>query len=169
MNAIIINAAPGVGKSTLLQLLEDKLSEGYAVIDGDDVGRIIPLVNTVDWLNLMQDNIISCAKNYKKYNIKTLIISFVFPTKEQLQRLSNLLEDEGCFVYHITLICDLNELEKRIKIRNTQKLISIPRALELNNKIKELKSNYSVDTTNRSPEEVADTICEKIVKIERVR
>ena len=169
MDAIIINAAPGVGKSTLLKLLEERLSGGYAVVDGDDVGRTIPLVRSVDWLNLMQDNIVSCAKNYKKYNIKTLIIAFVFPTKERLQRLSNLLKDEKCLVYHITLICDPNELKKRIRIRNSQKLISIPRALEINNKIKELKSNYSVDTTNKSPDEVADVICEKIMKIERVK
>lgn len=169
MKAIIINAAPGVGKSTLLKLLENNLPQGYAVVDGDDVGRTIPLVKTVDWLNLMQDNIVSCAKNYKRYNIKTLIISFVFPTKERLQRLSDLLKDEECFVYHITLTCDSNQLKKRIEIRNTQKLISISNALEMNNKIKELKSYYSLDTTNKFPEEVANLICEKIMKIERVK
>jgi len=168
MNTIIINAAPGVGKSTLLKLLEERLSEGYAVVDGDDVGRTIPLVKSVEWLNLMQDNIVSCAKNYKEYNIKTLIISFVFPSKERLERLISMLKDEGCKVYHITLDCDSNELEKRIKIRNSQKLISIPKALEINNKITKLKSYYSLNTTNKSPEEVANIICKKIIEIERV-
>lgn len=92
MNAIIINAAPGVGKTTLLKLLEDKLLNDFAVIDGDDVGRTIPLENTVDWLNLIQNNIVDCAKNFKDYNIETLIISFIFPSQERLQRLVNLLK-----------------------------------------------------------------------------
>ena len=169
MNAIIINGAPGVGKSTLLKLLEDKLSKGYALVDGDDVGRTIPLDNSVEWLNLIQDNIVSCAKNFKKYKINTLIISFVFPSNERLQRLSNFLKNEECNVYHITLICDSKELEKRIKLRNTQKLISVSKALKLNDEIKRLNSYCSVNTTNKSPEKVVDIIYKEIISIERMK
>lgn len=57
----------GVGKTTLLRILEKKLLNGYALIDGDDVGRTIPLSISIDWLNLIQDNIIACAKNFKDY------------------------------------------------------------------------------------------------------
>ena len=165
MNVIVINSAPGVGKTTLLKLLEDKLSNGYAVIDGDEVGRTIPKINSTDWLNLIQDNIVACAKNYKEYNTKALLVSFVFPTPERLQRLSNLLKDVGR-VYHLTLICDAGELEKRIRIRNTQKLISIPRAIELNADIERLASYYAVDTTKKTTEEIADIVCDKIIEIE---
>jgi hypothetical protein len=130
------------------------------------VGRTIPLINSIKWLNLMQDNMVACAKNYKKFNIKTLLFSFVFPNQERFQRLANLLKQEGCSVYHITLICEPSDLEKRIKIRNTQKLISIQRAIQLNNEIKKLQSHYSINTTQKSPEEVADIICDEIIKLE---
>ena len=32
-----------------------------------------------------------------------------------------------------------------------------------------LKSYYTLNTNNKSPEEVTDIICEKIIKIERVK
>lgn len=37
----IINSAPGIGKSTLLQNLHMGLPEGFAILDGDEVGRVI--------------------------------------------------------------------------------------------------------------------------------
>ena len=59
MKVIILNSAPGVGKSTLLKKLESNLPEGFAIIDSDDMARIIPLELTIEWLNLMQDTVIS--------------------------------------------------------------------------------------------------------------
>ena len=164
MNAVIINSAPGVGKSTLLKELEKILSNGYAILDGDDLGRTIPLVNSVEWLNLMQDNIASCAKNYSEYNIKTLIISFVFPTFKRLQRLTDLLNKAGCSVTHLRLICEDEELKMRIKKRNTQRAVKIGRAIELNRNITELTSDYMIDTTEKTPEEVAQIVKEILEK-----
>jgi broad-specificity NMP kinase len=166
MNAIIINSAPGVGKTTLLRLLENKLSEGYAMIDGDDVARTVPLVNSTAWLDLMQDNIAACAKNYHAYCIRTLLVSFVFPTWERLRRLAGLLEREGFAVFHLRLLCRADELEKRMRIRNTQRMVSRERALELNRQIEELSSEYAVDTTGKTVEQVAETVCEKIQEME---
>jgi len=48
MNAIIINSAPGAGKTTLFKLFEKKLQNGYAVIDRDDLGRKIPSSLSID-------------------------------------------------------------------------------------------------------------------------
>ncbi|RKD29084.1 hypothetical protein BET03_05925 [Thermohalobacter berrensis] len=71
-----------------------------------------------------------------------------------------MLIKEGNAVYHITLTCESSVLKKRIKMRNTQKLVSIKRALECNNQIKKLESHYSINTTQKSPEQVADIVCE---------
>lgn len=165
MNAIIINSAPGVGKTTLLKMFEKKLLNGYALIDGDDVGRIIPLSISIDWLNLIQDNIIACAKNFKDYNTKTLIISFVFPSQERVQRLVSLLKKEGISVYHITLICEPSILKERIVKRNTTKIMNPERAIQCNNQITKLQSDYSINTTKKSPEEVGDIVCELVMKL----
>ncbi len=69
MRVIIINSAPGVGKTTMLKLLETKLPKGFALMDGDDVGRIVPLNLSIEWLNLIQDNFVSCAKNFRELEI----------------------------------------------------------------------------------------------------
>ena len=165
MKAIIINSAPGVGKTTLLKSLTDKLTGGYALIDGDDVGRTIPLNVSIDWLNLIQDNIVACAKNYRDYTTAALIISFVFPTQERVQRLVDLLEKEGIEVYQITLTCEPDVIEQRITQRNTTKIMNPSRAIQCNNNIKKLHCDYSIDTTEKSAESVGDIVCEIITKI----
>ena len=61
----IINSAPGIGKSTLLSKLHISLPNDFAILDGDDVGRVTPYTNSIEWLNLIQDNMISCCNNFK--------------------------------------------------------------------------------------------------------
>ena len=50
--------------------------------------------------------------------------------------------------------------------RNSQQVVSIQKALQLNDNIDKLKSNYTVDTTNKNPEEVAGLIKVKILDFE---
>lgn len=104
----IINSAPGVGKSTLLKELQDKLHNGFALLDGDDIGRTVPLENTNEWLNLIQDNMVSCCINFRKYGKRN---------------------------------------------------IGISKAIEHNQKIKEMKSDYQLDTTTLNKKEVSNRIC----------
>jgi adenylate kinase family enzyme len=164
VKAIILNAAPGVGKSTLLKKLEQKLPQGFAIIDGDDVGRTIPIRLSIEWLNLMQDNIVSCAENYKKFGMEFLIISFVFPSKERLDRLLSLLGEAGIDTLSIiSLVCQELELKARIQGRNTSKMISVEQALELNNQIKEMHTKFLIDTTKLKADEVANDVCNMVL------
>lgn len=52
----------------------------------------------------------------------------------------------------------------RIKKRNTQSLVSINRAIELNRNITELTSDYIIDTTEKTPKEVAQMVKDKLEK-----
>jgi ABC-type cobalamin/Fe3+-siderophores transport system ATPase subunit len=154
MKVIILNASPGAGKTTLLKQLEKNLPEGSAIIDGDDVGRIVPIKLTIEWLNLIQDNIVSCANNFKQYGTKTLVISFVLPTKERVSRLENKLRRLGMETQMICMHCADKILEERITSRNTSKIVNVERALEINTKIKDLNANICIDTSGMSPQEV---------------
>lgn len=154
----IINSAPGVGKSTLLNNLHFRLSNGFAIIDGDDVGRIMPYQSDINWLNLIQDNIADCCFNYKKYGFVNCIISFVFPTEERLERITNLLSARGFEVKHIIIACDDNEMERRITQRNTSRIINVEKAKKLNQQMKILFADFKVDTTYIEADSVAGII-----------
>ena len=160
--AYIINSAPGVGKSTLLANLHLRLSNGFAIIDGDDVGKVLPYENNINWLNLIQDNIVACCSNYKKYGFRNCIISFVLPEEERLKRIIELLNAHGFEVIHILIDCEENEMARRITERNTSKMISIEKAKLLNLKMKTLTADFRVDTTSIEPDSVAEIITDYI-------
>lgn len=168
MKVIILNSAPGVGKTTLLKYLESNLPSSFAVIDGDDVGRIVPIKLSIEWLNLIQDNIVSCAKNYRKFGVKALVVTFVFPSQERLDRLISLFRKENIDVLcRCSLVCDDIELERRIRERNTSRIVNIERALEHNRSIKQLRADITIDTTERIPQEVGELACDAILKVIR--
>ena len=154
MKAIILNASAGVGKTTLLKQLERNLPEGFAIIDGDDVGRIVPLKLTLEWLDLIQDNIISCANSFQQYGTKVLVISFVFPSEKRLERLNSKLAQLGIQTKMICMYCKDEILEERIITRNTSRIVHVERAIECNSEIKDLKADYHIDTSFMTEEEV---------------
>jgi len=162
--AYIINSAPGIGKTTLLRNLHSKLPGGFALIDGDDVGRITPYENNINWLNVMQDNIADCCDNFKRYGFSRCVIGFVFPAEERLERIKRLLISRGFKIKHIILECDEHEMRVRIERRNTSKLINPDRAAELNNEIKTLSADFRVDTTHIGAETVSDKVIEFITE-----
>ncbi|MCK5129651.1 MAG: hypothetical protein KAQ68_07355 [Clostridiales bacterium] len=168
MKVIILNSAPGVGKSTLLKYMERNLPSSFALIDGDDVGRIVPLELSKDWLNLIQDNIVSCAINYMDFGIKYLIVAFVFPSKERVDRFINLLKNESIGVLcTCSLICNDTQLSWRIRDRNTSRIVNIERALEYNEAIKQLEADVTIDTTERTPQEVGELACDAIINFNK--
>ena len=160
--AYILNSAPGVGETTLMKKLHEKLPNGFALIDGDDVGKITPYENNFTWLNLMQDNIVACCSNFKRYEFSNCVISFVFPTEERLERIRGLLNNCGFEIVHIILECDEGEMCKRITERNTSRLINLEQAKELNQEVKSLHADFRLDTTNIEADEVASLVIKYI-------
>lgn len=168
MNVFIINSAPGVGKTSLMNNLQSRLKKGYAFLDGDDLGRVIPHVLNTGWLNLIQDNIVSCIDNFDGYKIKNCIVSFVFPTKERLERLYGLLRKRNHEIYHIILFCEKNRLIERIKRRNSQKIIEIRDSPEYDSMIRELNCDYKFDTSDMNVHDLCDEVYRVISDIGEV-
>jgi len=160
--AYIINSAPGIGKSTLIKNLHTGLPNGFALLDGDDVGRIIPYEASTKWLNVIQDNLADCCANFKRYGFDNCVISFVFPVEERLERMKSLLAAKGFETAHVILECDENEMCRRIIQRNTSKLIKTEKAKELNNELKNLDADFRIDTTYINADEVANRVIEYI-------
>ena len=165
----IINSAPGVGKSTLLAKLHSLLPNDFALLDGDDVGRVVPYENNINWLNVIQDNIADCCQNYKKYGFNNCVIGLVFPVRERINRITNLLNERGFDVRHIILNCDNDIVYKRIVQRNTSKMINTEQAINLNQEIELLNCDIRIDTTSINADEVSILVknfIEKVIKNE---
>lgn len=86
-----INTAPGISKSTLLSKLHALLPDNFAILDGDDLGRVTTYKNSIEWLNLIQDNMVSYCNNFRAYGKTNVILSFAFPSEERINRLRDRL------------------------------------------------------------------------------
>ena len=161
-SAYIINAAPGVGKTTLMKNLHARLQGSFALIDGDDVGKVVPYGNSLNWLNMMQDNIADCCANFMRYGYTHCVISFVFPSEDRLNRIKGLLFARGFDTVHIILDCEDDEICRRIVQRNTSKLINPEQTKIINQDLKKLTAALRVDTTAMVPEAVVTTVIEYI-------
>ncbi len=162
----IINSAPGIGKSTLLSMLHNSLPKDFAILDGDDVGRVTPFQNSKEWLNLIQDNMVSCCSNFKGYGSENIILSFVFPSEERINRLKTKLYDAGFSSCHIKLTCNNERQKERILSRNSQKIISIEKAVLLNEQIKQIPSDFDIDTTFLTPGEISDRVIKYMISMQ---
>jgi hypothetical protein len=158
MRVFILNSAPGVGKTSLINKLNTTIKEDFAFFDGDDVGRIVPYQLNKKWLNLIQDNLVCCAANCTKYNINNIVISFVFPTTERVERIKNKLIDHGFDVIHIALTCEKEELLRRLRERNNQKIVDIESGVKYNEMIKDLDADFLINTTKLSKKKVANEL-----------
>jgi len=161
MNIIVITGAPGVGKTTVLPAICERLPQKNGFIDGDSVGRTKPLDIELERLNLIQDNIYACAQNFQKWGAEWFVAGFVLPTQEKIQRLTDALKKLDCRVHIIGLVADKETLSKRNKEKNEsygRDPGSILGAIELDEMIKEIKGIHIIDTTALSLIQVADKV-----------
>ena len=166
LDAIIITAAPGLGKTTILSILAEKLPGKSALLDGDNVGRLIPFSLSREWLNLVQDNIAACAENFARCGIRYFVTCFCLPSQERLNRLTGLLSNLGYQVHSIALIADDDSLLDRNRQRggcDVQDADEFAETLHCNKAIKELESVHLINTTNMSPEHIGQEIVQTIL------
>ncbi|MEA2065486.1 MAG: hypothetical protein U9O65_00040, partial [Thermotogota bacterium] len=65
------------------------------------------------------------------------------------------LIDHKFDVIHIALICEKEKLLRRLRHRNSQKIVDIESGVKYNEMIKDLDADYLIDTTKLSKIEVA--------------
>ena len=166
LEAIIITAAPGIGKTTVFPILAETLPEKSALLDGDSVGCLLPFSLSLEWLDLVQDNIAACAENFAGCGIRYFVTCFCFPSQERLDRLTGLLSNLGYQVHRIALIADDSSLLERNRQRggcDVRDTAEFAETLRCNKAIKELEGVTSIDTTNISPEHVGQKIIQTIL------
>ena len=156
---VIINGAPGTGKSRTAEALLLKTPQS-AWIDGDWLLAIHPRNGTNEERILRYTQIAGVAKTYYENGYTTIFISFVYPGPTSLSEQVELLTaiDQ---VKVVSLITDSEELRKR-HLLDTYKREGIENSIELNNKISILNVDCQINNTNVTLDEVVAKIQEFI-------
>ncbi|MBD3244005.1 MAG: hypothetical protein GF331_25655 [Chitinivibrionales bacterium] len=164
MKVFVINGTSFVGKSTALRLLHDRLPGKCAVMDGDDVGRVRPFELSREWLDLIQDNILSCALNFDAAGVEYFLFAFPFPGPNRTGRLTSIFESRGYTLNWVNLIASDTALEQRFRLRGGTKPQNLQLGIDMNRTIAQTTGCFALDTTHLSPEEVASVVLERILK-----
>ena len=155
---VIINGAPGSGKSQTAKILFEQTGNS-AWIEGDHLLATNPHDHG-EQRHLRYKNIAALAKNYHDGGFKNIFISFVYGRTEDLSEQHNLLRGIDT-VKVVTLIPNNQTLKKRHK-EDSYKRATIEESVELNNKIAELQNIEIVDNSDISIEEVVKQIKQKV-------
>jgi len=170
MIAIVITGAPGIGKTTLLPLVADALGDKGAFLDGDDVGHTRPLDRTKERLDVIQDNIGSCADNFSAWGARHFIAAYVFPSQERIDRIVTRLRDSGHRSVAVGLIAEEEVLIERHRSR-PEDYGTDPECLRdaagCNAGIRQLQGVHPIDTTSLSIDDVAKAVVDYCRNIEQ--
>ena len=162
LNLIIINGAPGVGKSIVGRLLLSKLSHS-AFLDGDDVWQINPFEVNEITKDIVERNVASVLRNYLEANYEYVILAWVLHQQSIIDRLLSRLDNLKFNVHVFTLIADEEVLLRRLqtnKGRRTDPNIALDR-LRQSLKLRTEK----IDTTMLGPEVIVDRILNTLSKV----
>ncbi|MBS6043517.1 MAG: AAA family ATPase [Clostridium baratii] len=157
---IIINGVMGVGKTTISRSLYKKL-ENCFWLDGDNVWMMNPFVVDEENKNMVINNITYIINNFlDNSNSKYVVFNWVIHTDEIMNDILNKINLIDVDVYKITLICNKEELIKRINkdielgIRDEDNIRRSLDKYDMYNKMNTIK----IDTSNKSIDDIVRDI-----------
>ena len=167
---ILLGGPPGVGKTTVLKLLQKQL-ERAAVMDADDVWRVSEDLNTVENRNNAISNVVSVMRGYFQAGCDLAILSWVFARPELYEPVMRGLDDVVDSVTQIYLISTRDVLEARFRDRHLQSGDTSPVQSALDYSMSRLDLIEAlpfpkIDTSEISPSVTAERVISLINQIE---
>ena len=168
MKITILNGATATGKSTALSWLNGHLAGRVAVLDGDDIGRCNLSEPTMSaaWLDVFQDNILACAKNFASLGLDHFVAAFVFPEQERVDRLNRIFSECDFVLNWVAIVLDEKQYRQRIAPQHTGPDTTIlEKSILRNQQIAQLAVDNGFPCVNASSltiEEMCHTIAETI-------
>tara|TARA_Y100000034_G_scaffold13810_1_gene14391 strand:- start:327 stop:833 length:507 start_codon:yes stop_codon:yes gene_type:complete len=162
---IFIAGSPGCGKTTISNLLKNKLNNPPMI----DFGWIREFHLDREWKNATKkeeemsfENLVFILKNYIKHGYKNIIVNDL-----QDFRIEQIPKKFSKYNYKIIslIVKDDEELKSRILGERDSGFKDVKTALSWNKKIierKNLKNEYKVDNTHRNPKKSVNTILDII-------
>ncbi len=156
---IIINGAPGSGKSKTAELL-NKTTPNSAWIDGDWLLRINPRTNSDSERDLRYEQIANVARTYHDHGYKNVFISFVYfgpiGLKHQIEFLNQIDEVK------VFALAPSDESLSERHAGDSSPREDIYSSVEINTKLRSLTGVEFIDNSNLSVEETVELIKAKI-------
>ncbi|MEG1001752.1 AAA family ATPase [Clostridium sp.] len=162
---IIINGVMGSGKTTVSKSLYKEL-ENCFWLDGDNVWHMNPFVVNDENKKMVLDNIAYIINNFlKNKSSEYVLFNWVIHTDEIMNTILKKLDITDVDVFKITLMCEKDELIRRIskdiKLGLRDKS-NIKRSLD-KNKLYEGMNTIKINTSNKEVSEIVSEIKIKIV------
>lgn len=152
----LIGGPMGIGKSTICNQLNQDLD--YSVfLDGDWCWNMDPFIVNQDTKNMVLDNITHCLNNFiHTPGIENIIFCWVMHKQDIINQIIQKLDTEGVDIHLISLICEKEELIKRMLIdrRDNQTIRKSLQYLEL---YKDLDTQ-KIDVTTLDVQKTIDKI-----------
>lgn len=152
----LIGGPMGIGKSTICNQLNQDLDHSV-FLDGDWCWNMDPFVVNQDTKNMVLDNITHCLNNFiHTPGIENIIFCWVMHKQDIIDQIIQKLDTEGVVIHLISLICEKEELIKRMLIdrRDNQTIRKSLQYLEL---YKDLDTQ-KIDVTTLDVEKTIDKI-----------
>lgn len=152
----LIGGPMGIGKSTICNQLNQDLDHSV-FLDGDWCWNMDPFVVNQDTKNMVLDNITHCLNNFiHTPGIENIIFCWVMHKQDIIDQIIQKLDTEGVDIHLISLICEKEELIKRMLIdrRDNQTIRKSLQYLEL---YKDLDTQ-KIDVTTLDVQKAIDKI-----------
>lgn len=152
----LIGGPMGIGKSTICNQLNQDLDHSV-FLDGDWCWNMDPFVVNQDTKNMVLDNITHCMNNFiHTPGIENIIFCWVMHKQDIIDQIIQKLDTEGVDIHLISLICEKEELIKRMLIdrRDNQ---TIRRSLQYLELYKDLDTQ-KIDVTTLDVQKTIDKI-----------
>lgn len=152
----LIGGPMGIGKSTICNQLNKDLDHSV-FLDGDWCWNMDPFIVNQDTKNMVLDNITHCLNNFiHTPGIENIIFCWVMHKQDIIDQIIQKLDTEGVDIHLISLICEKEELIKRMLIdrRDNQTIRKSLQYLEL---YKDLDTQ-KIDVTTLDVQKTIDKI-----------
>lgn len=152
----LIGGPMGIGKSTICNQLNQDLDHSV-FLDGDWCWNMDPFIVNQDTKNMVLDNITHCLNNFiHTPGIENIIFCWVMHKQDIIDKIIQKLDTEGVDIHLISLICEKEELIKRMLIdrRDNQTIRKSLQYLEL---YKDLDTQ-KIDATTLDVQKTIDKI-----------
>lgn len=152
----LIGGPMGIGKSTICNQLNQDLDHSV-FLDGDWCWNMDPFIVNQDTKNMVLDNITHCLNNFiHTPGIENIIFCWVMHKQDIIDQIIQKLDTEGVDIHLISLVCEKEELIKRMLIdrRDNQTIRKSLQYLEL---YKDLDTQ-KIDVTTLDVQKTIDKI-----------